>query len=46
MIKSVFHVRHINSVKDHLGIITRFDKEIANNLNYDDIEFPVQEKYF
>ena len=49
MIKSVFlwcHVRHINPVKDHPGRITRVDKEIANNLNYDGIEFPVQEKDF
>ena len=40
------HVRHINPVKDHPGRITRVDKEIANNLNYDSIEFPVQEKDF
>ena len=40
------HVRHINPVKDHPGRITRVDKEIANNLNYDGIEFPVQEKDF
>ena len=40
------HVRHINPVKDHPGRITRVDKEIANILNYDGIEFPVQEKDF
>ena len=38
------HVRHINPAKDHPGRITRTDREIANNLNYDGIEFPVQEK--
>ena len=49
MIKSVFlwcHVRHINPVKDHPGRITRIDRELANNLNYDGIKFPVQEKDF
>ena len=40
------HVRHINPVKDHPGRITRVDKGIANNLNYDGVEFPVQEKDF
>ena len=40
------HVRHINPLKDHPGRITRVDKEIANNLNYDGIEFLVQEKDF
>ena len=38
------HVRYINPVKDHPGRITRIDKEFANNLNYDGIKFPVQEK--
>ena len=36
-----YHVRHINPVKEHPGRITRVDKQIANNLNYDGIEFPV-----
>ena len=40
------HVRHINPLKDHPGRITRVDKEIANDLNYDVIEFPVEEKDF
>ena len=40
------HVRHINPVKDHPGIITKIDRDFANNLNYDGIEFPVQEKDF
>ena len=40
------HVRHINPVKDHTGRITRIDKDFANNLNCDGIEFPVQEKNF
>ena len=38
------HVRHINPVKDHPGRITRINRD--NNLNYDGIEFPVQEKDF
>ena len=35
------HVRHINPVKEHPGKITRADRDLAINLNY---EFPVQEK--
>ena len=40
------HVRHINLVKIHPEIITREDKKLINSLNYDRIEFPVQEKGF
>ena len=40
------HVRHINPVKDHPERITRVDIEIANKLNYDGIQFSVQEKDF
>ena len=38
------HVRHINPVKIHPERITREDKKLVNNLNYDGIEFPVREK--
>ena len=40
------HVRHINPVKDHPGRIKNVDRDFANNLNYDEIEFPVEEKDF
>ena len=40
------HVNHINPVKDHRGRVTRIDRDVANNLNYDGIEFPVQQKDF
>ena len=40
------HVRHINSVKDHTGRIKNIDRDFANNINYDGIEFPVQERDF
>ena len=40
------HVRHINPVKEHPGRIKKTDRDFANNLNYDGIEFPVQEKDF
>ena len=40
------HVRHINPVKDHSGRIKNIDRDFAKNLNYDGIEFPVQEKDF
>ena len=38
------HIRHINPVKIHPERITREDKKLVNNLNYDGIEFPVREK--
>ena len=38
------HVRHVNSLKIHLGRITQKDKELVNDLNYEGIEFPVSEK--
>ena len=40
------HVRHINPVKEHPGRIKKTDRNFANNLNYDGIESPVQEKDF
>ena len=38
------HVRHINPLKEHPEKKT--DKKIAEELDYDEIEFPVQEKDF
>ena len=40
------HVRHINPVNDHPRRIKKIDRDFANNLNYDEIRFPVQEKDF
>ena len=40
------HVRHINPLKEHLGRIKKTDKKSAEELDYDGIEFPVQEKDF
>ena len=40
------HVRHINPAKDHPRRVKNIDRDFANNLNYDGIEFPVQEKDF
>ena len=40
------HVRHVNPSKEHLERIKKTDKKIADKLNYDGIELPVQEKYF
>ena len=40
------HVRHINPIKIHPERITQNDQKLANNLNYDGIEFPVPEKDF
>ena len=40
------HVRHINPLKEHPEKITKNDREIACNLTYDKIKFPVNEKDF
>ena len=40
------HVRYINPVEDHPGRIKKTDRRLASNLNYEGIEFPVQEKDF
>ena len=40
------HVRHVNPLKEHPQRITKIDREIASNLNYDEIKFPVEEKDF
>ena len=40
------HVRHINTVEEHPGRIKKTDRRIPSNLNYEGIEFPVQEKVF
>ena len=39
------HVKHINPSKKLPERIERTDKKVAEKLNYDEIEFPVQEKY-
>ena len=40
------HVGHINPLKEHPERITKIDKEIACNLNYDETDFPRGEKDF
>ena len=40
------HLRYINPVKIHPERIAKKDKELANDFNYDGVEFPVQEKGF
>ena len=40
------HVRHINPVEEHPGRILKTDRRTTSNLNYEGIEFPVQEKDF
>ena len=40
------HVRHLNCKGKNLWGITREDKEIAKNLNYNKVEFPVSKKYY
>ena len=40
------HVRHVNPVETLPERITREDKNLANNLDYDGVEFPVRRKDF
>ena len=40
------HVRHINPLKEHPERITKTDKEIACNFNYDGNQIPIGEKDF
>ena len=40
------HVRHTNPVEIDRERITREDKKLVNDLNYDGTEFPVREKDF
>ena len=40
------HVRHINPSKEHPEIIKKTHTKIAEKLNYDEIEFPIQERDF
>ena len=40
------HVRHINLSKEHPERIKKTDKKTAEELDYDGIEFPLQEKDF
>ena len=39
-------IRHINSVKVHPERITKEDKNLVEELDYDDVDFPVQKKDF
>ena len=41
-----YHVRHINPSKEHPERILKTDKKIVEKLDYDGIEFPVQERDF
>ena len=40
------HVRHTSPSKEHPERIKKTDKKVAEKLDYDGIEFPVQEKDF
>ena len=40
------HVRHINPSNEHPERILKTNKKIAEKLDYNEIEFPVQEKDF
>ena len=38
------HIRHLNPLKIHPERITKADKNMVNDLDYKDIEFPVLKK--
>ena len=40
------HVRYINPLKEHLERITKEDKKLLKDLDYDEIDFPVRENDF
>ena len=40
------HVRHINPIKIHPERIRQTDKELANDLDYDGVKFPVDREDF
>ena len=40
------HIRHLNPLKIHLERITKADKNMVNDLDYEGIEFPVSKKDF
>ena len=40
------HVRHINPSKENPERLRKIDKKIVSDLDYDGIEFPLQEKIF
>ena len=40
------HIRHINPQKKNPQRIKKEDKEMINELNYDEIEFPVSQKHY
>ena len=39
-----YHIRHINPLKEHPERIKKNDKKIVKKLDFDEIEFPMQEK--
>ena len=38
------HIRHLNLLKIHPEIITKEDKNMVNDLDYESIKFPVSKK--
>ena len=40
------HIRHLNLVKRHPERITKKDKNMINDLDYEGIKFPVSKKYY
>ena len=39
-----FHIRHLNPLKIHPERITKADKNMVNNLDYESIKFPVSKR--
>ena len=41
-----FHIGHLNPLKTHSERITKADKTVINNLDFEGIDFPVFKKYY
>ena len=40
------HIRHLNLVKTHPETITKENKNMINNLDYEEIKYPVSKKHY
>ena len=40
------HIRHLDLVKTHPERITKEDQNMINDLNYEEIKFPLSKKYY
>ena len=41
-----YNIRHLNPLKIHPERITKADRKIVNDLDYESIKFPISKKYY